>query len=823
MAYAAKRSRREITSFVDREDVLQEFYSVCKEANEGRGRVVIVSGEAGVGKTRLVQEAARKAVESGWQFLSGRCVSQKNGDPYLPFVDALREQPHQKGEDESMPGTGFGVSSVGLSAGRSAPAGGEDVLGVGLVTMTGSGEELADFQNERGRVFGALVDRVMDLSAKNPVLLFIDDLQWADDATLQLLYYLALNISQARVVICCACRGADAPGGEPDREGMEEVLRRVRLECDCVEFELKALARGDMAAMVRNIFDAPDTPEEFTEKLYELSEGNPLFVEEVSRALMDEGVVGKGRGAWERMDPSLVKMPTTLRDAATKKIAALDSQAKRALMYAVVIGERFAFELLHEVTAMDADDLLDALDRLIALGLVREDRGSRDGAFAISNSHAASVIYDEMTGARLRHMHRKVGEALERSGPERHEELAFALARHFSMARDYRRTFRYAVMAGDKSRKLLALEDAVGYYESAIEALGSSHGNLDADAPRETARLRLIAGDCEFILGNLTTSDRHLSEAVRSARATGDGGRLSLALRRLADVRRMVGKIDDAEKLFAEALSISERASDMSGKSEIYLGLGNVYWRRGDNARAEGYFGQCLELARAAGDPQMLGRAYSGLAIVRSVTADMEMAVDYYGKALLELEKAGDSSELARVLNNLGSTYMELGDWDMAISNFERSMESARKVNNRRYIAWALFNSAEAYSNTGRPDKAIEYCGRSMRICEANGDKMGIYEVYKNYGIAYRAKCEFGRALEQHSKSIELAKEVGIPHAIAKMGYEMAVTSKAAGERELAAKLFKEARELFSKIGEKTFVERITKENPELDDRLNDS
>ncbi len=803
----------QVTSeFVGRTEEVKFLQGKLQQARSSKGSMVMVVGEAGVGKTRLVDEIGHQATETGFQYLVGRCISQKDAAPYLPFLDALKHHAGSGGDsalmdDSSMP---MGLAATGIAARDSSYDGG--VVSMGFIPMAQEQPQFKmDAQTERDRMFETLTQQIIGMSREKPVLLFIDDLQWADNASLQLLHYVARNIADAPVILCGAYRPGELKR-EPSHP-LVEMLRRMGQEKLYEEITLERLKLGEIGLMIRNILGIDDVPDRFIQKLYDESEGNPFFVEEVLKALVEEGIVKKDSYVWDTgVDLSAIRIPGTIKDVIARRIARMDENTKKVLMFASVIGNRFNFEVLHKVTGMDVNELLDAIDKLMAVDIIREDRTTEDETYIFDHKQTASVIYDEMSKSRVRLMHKQVGEITEQVYASRLDEVVYQLARHFLLGRENQKAYKYNLLAGQRARRLLAFDEAIGYTSAALKLLHTMPPTPGVDQARQKAELNLLIGDLHFGMGDWASAQPPNEQDVNTARGLGDRALLSLALRKLADVCRQRANFDEAERLYEEALLIDEDLDSSEGLAEVQRGLGYVHWRKGELDEAIDHYNQSISNALRRGDMHSTAVTYIELGNIYNQRSDQVKAVEHYTKSISELEKVKDYSELARAYNNLGDSYLHLKEWDKAILYFEKCREVSEKIGHRNFISWSLFNAAEAYSHKGEPDKAIIYCDKALKLCEATDDKIGMNGVYKNYGISYRIKGEFDKAIENHNKSIVILEMLDIPYDLAQAQFELALTYKAMGEKDEALEHMRTSLEKFRQIGAKGEIAEVEDE-----------
>ncbi len=794
------------SKFVGRERELEELTKDLEEANAGHGRLVVVEGEAGIGKTRLIMEVQRIAVEQGFETLMGRCLSLQQTDPYSPFLEALGDRLRIKISDEDTEIAELPLGLRSMGEGENGAIGEPSSLPMGLLPMAESGDadiSKIDIQSERDKLFNNVLDVIINTSKEKPLLLFIDDLQWADTATLQMLSYITRNITNSKVLLCTAYRLEEvklADGETPFAQIQQQVDRSISHK----RIVLEMMPDTDISEIIQNIVGVKEVPERFLRKIYDESEGNPFFVEEVVKSLMDEGIILRHGHIWDTgVDISSIRIPKTISDVITHRIARLDEDAKRILRFASVIGDRYSFEVLKEVTEISDNLLLDSLDKLMEADIILEVSGSKEEEFVFAHKLTRSVVYGSMSKSRVRVLHLSVGDIIERLYSDNLEAWIFELARHFTMGKSFPNAYKYSIIAGDKAFRTLAFEEAVEYYISAhrtIDFLPEAE-NLDKDS--EKLRLSMIIGNIYISLANFPTAKQYYDIALKLSRKKEDEKAEEKALIAVGHSLRLAGDFRKAEESYGNAAKISDKLGDLESMAEVQRGLGYVHWRKGENDDAVEHYNQSISLSMKAGDLSSMAKTFIELGNVYNHWGDQNKAIEYYNKSLDELEKLDDYSELARAHNNLGDSYMKLKNWDKAIEHLDKSGVAAEKIGNKQFIAWALFNSAEALANMGELDKALKYCESALDICETTDDKIGMQGIFKNYGLIYRLMKEWDKSIENFNKAIVILEMLDIAYELGIAYFELAKTYEVMGENLEAVNNLMMAKDFFENVGAK--------------------
>ncbi len=556
---------------------LQELW--LSAGTRGSGRVVLLTGDPGIGKTRLVAEIARRAHEAGAFVLAGRSPEEALV-PYQPFVEALRHYFTT-------------VSARELRA--SAREYGSELIRL-VPELRRRAPELpppidSEPETERYRLFEAVAGLLTEISTTAPVLLVLDDLQWADRPTLLLLRHIARAPGHGRVLVLGAYRATEAHSA-----GFTAALAELRRERLITQVEVVGLSPSETTELVE--LRAGATPaSSFSRALYEETEGNPFFIEEIVRHLAEAGVQPDQAGARVLGHFGL---PEGVKDVIARRLARLDSEATEWLRVAAVIGRDFDAGLLERILSVDEDGFLNALDAALEAGLVAESPAQPD-RYSFSHALIRETLYDGMSNARRARTHRRVGEALEAEDSDRN---LTALALHFTRAasaQDAEKAIEYAMRAGEQATSMLAHEEAADHYARALEVL--DRFNPDADAMRSELLIRV--GEAHVRAGERPLAWETFREAAAIAIRLGDSAQLARAA--IGASRRYIqapGVVDhELIALLERALELTEREHTVVRVALLTRLCGALYYS-GSRDRMKHLAVEATELAQELDDPE---------------------------------------------------------------------------------------------------------------------------------------------------------------------------------------------------------------------------
>jgi DNA-binding SARP family transcriptional activator/tetratricopeptide (TPR) repeat protein len=498
-------------------------------------RVMLLAGEAGIGKTRLLAETSVRAFAAGSIVLAGR-APEETLVPYQPFLEALGHYVFRAPLDELR----AVAREYGAELGRLIPE-----LRRRLPDLPPP--DPGDPETDRYRLFEAVAGLLAEISASVPVLIVLDDLQWADRPTLLLLRHLARSPHNSRVSIIGAYRAVDQWS-----EGFDAALAGLRRERLMIQLDVRGLGEEEAIELMRLRFGGtPSLP--FVQALYRETEGNPFFIEEMVRHLDDSGVNSAEAGAHELES---VGLPDDVRDVIGRRLARLDAGSMEWLRVAAVIGRDFDSALLERVLGFDDEQFLEALEHALDAGLVAEAPGE-PGRYSFAHALIRETLYEGMSTARRTRMHRRVGVALEKFGDE---SQIGALALHFARAaepEDADRAIRYALQAGVQATAMLANEEAAAHYARALEVLDRS----DPEALRRRCDLLLELGEARVRSGERPMAWATFREAASLAAQLGDSGSLARAA-----VGASGGYVQPPGVVDEELIAMLEQAAEMTAE-----------------------------------------------------------------------------------------------------------------------------------------------------------------------------------------------------------------------------------------------------------------
>src|SRR5437870_913841 len=571
-------------------------------ARSGKGQLVLLSGEAGIGKSRLVAEAKTYATAQGFLLLQGQCFPTDRSCPYAPLLDLLRS--HLASSSREQVDTRMGCLASALSP-----------LLLDLLPLPSDLPSLPplDSEHEKRRLFAALAHLFLRQATKQPALLIVEDLHWSDETSLDFLHYLARRCTASPLLVLLTYRSDEV---HPGLSHFLAQLDRERLAQECA---LAPLTRSEVSAMMyaifalrRSVFTVPSLAQgDLLDALYTLTEGNPFFIEELLKSLIEAGDILYKNGRWQRKELRELHIPRSVQDAVELRTAHLSEGARQVLNLAAVAGRHFDFALLQTLTQHDEAQLLRLLKELIAAQLVVEQSAEQ---FAFRHALTRQAVYTQLLARERKALHRAIAETFERLYASMLEAHLADLASHFFLAGVWEKALLYGQRAGEQAQALYAPQAASEHFTRAL------------DAARQLS----------------------LTPAASLYRARG------LAYDTLGDFERARA---DQET----ALQLAHKASDRYKEWQVLLDLG-LLWAGRNYAQAGDYYQQALALARTMDDPAALAHSLNRLGNWYLNAEQPHEALRCHQEALATFQALSDRRGKASTLDFLGMASLLSGD-----------------------------------------------------------------------------------------------------------------------------------------------------------------
>ena len=660
--------RRGASSFVGRAEQLDQLGQALQSAQQGTPTTVLIGGDAGVGKTRLITEFTGRARNQAALVLAGGCLELGGeGLPYAAVSEALRDLSEEVGGPELRRLAGGGIRHLA----RLIPSLQDDESATSASTGLGQDSQL--------RLFEALLGLLRQLTAAHPVVLVLEDVHWADASTRDLLVFLAHNLRDVPLMLLASYRTDELHRQHPLRPTLTQLARHDRIE----RVELPPLARDELVALLEAQLGHPPGPE-LIDPVYERSQGNPFFAEELLAA-----------GG----DPA--ELPDLLRDILLTTIDRLPAEAVEVLRVIAAAGGRASPDLLAAVAGRDAAELDAAMRTAVRHGVL--DADAAGGSYAFRHALLSEAVYETLLPGEVGRLHRRLAEAIEQDPAVASHAPAAERAHHWHRAQDQPRSLAASIEAARRAEAAAGLREARGHVERALELWDLVDDAADRTGMTHTDLLCWAAELCDLTGAAdqaVALQQRALEEQVHADPAT-----RAMLYRRLAafhwnagDPAQADASSDTAVELLPSDAAADQRARVLSTRSRVLTAT----FRYDDSDR---YAEQALAAARDAGDRAVEGSTLGTLGTnlaVRGAERGYELLLD----ARQIAEELGDTTAIFRTYHNAALALRLHGRFDASIELATEGLERAREMGTELLVGYLTNSVAFAAFRAGRWERA---------------------------------------------------------------------------------------------------------------------
>ncbi|MFP4050944.1 MAG: tetratricopeptide repeat protein [Thermoplasmata archaeon] len=728
---------------VGREDELKKINDILEKTMVGVGNTLFIKGDKGIGKTRLVYEIKEMGFEKNFDFLRGGSLL---GDynPYRPFKDALKKLSKIKNERKAFSNI---ISDIDLSMSDS--------------------KDKEMFDAQRKSIFYETTKYIQKLSEFRPLVIFLDDLQWADKGTLNLLDYMSDKLQDYPVFFIGAYRPGDVHSKHPLKETMNRMSRKKLYD----EIELEQLDEEDIEELIKILTDIKDVPDRFTKNMKEKTKGNPLFIEESVKQMLKDGLICKEKSQFPN-ENDIVLTSDMVQDVISRRITNFDDETRKVLQLGSVIGKKIPFELLSEACKIEELELLEIIDSIMESRLWLEH--TDEESFVFYHDLFVETIYDGLgKWLERKNLHKKVAQSMEEVYNDLSDKYS-KLAYHYKNAERYAKAAENYCRAGKRAEEVYSHEDAVERYKESIKMANLSKSFDDSMMFDILENL----SDALDIKGEYEEERMYLKQAMSKTEELEDERRI---YRKISKSYIAQGNYKDAINMIKSGLSITK--SDFSGEDievadeekfiktpescKLLSVKGWVMMRLGKYREAKDIFKKELAIAEKIDHKPSLSQAYHDLGSPARSNIDPEKSIEYLNKSieirdeLIESRnKIEDKLGKSKTLNNLGAIYSREGKLDKALDYFKRSIEIDDETNIKLEKGRTLNNIGYILIMQGKLNEVSDYLDRGQDISEKIGDKQGISRLATSRSFLHKEKGEFANALDSIEKAIKIAEEI---------------------------------------------------------------
>ncbi len=834
-----------------RDEEISKLMSFWKRAQEGKGSTVFISGEAGIGKTRLVNELIDR-VDEEVKIVKAWCLAD-NLEPLMPFKEGFRdaelshiiaEKPPPKvistylinkgglliakaerdkaeldsdifatmldavgnfvkdslrmmGEDEgsNLNAIGYGeydiliqtLENLSLTA---VIKGTKDEFLIEDMkrTLQNIGNQfdywdgdieatekvipdirwfidsekydgthiVEDPKIKQENLFDKVLLGLQRVSEEKIVILFLDDLQWADPTSLNLLHYLSRNTRNHRIFIVGTYRPEDITKFDDSKvHPLKTTMQNMGREELFHEMDLKRLNRSSVESFMTKTLESAELERKFIRKIYKESGGNPFFLLEVLKMLAIEGYLVKEGNKWKpSKDLKEFEVPSKIYDIIVRRLDRLMEEHRELLECASVVGEEFESSIVGSMTGSNRIKLLKNLNHIERThNLIR----SIKKRYIFDHSKIREVLYNGINEELRQEYHKIVAETYEDSKKDL-GNIIYDLGTHWEKGGIPDKAFKYYKKCAKKAKGSYANDLAIECYDRLLDLIPL----LESCEDREEIKIDCLTqkGDCLKTICEWDHAEESYKKALQMAEKMKDSTKIAECTILIGDICKLEAKYNEALDLYFEACQIYKDMGDKQGYCRSLGRIGSVYTNMAEYDKSMVYLEEMQQIAEELKDNGLLSRLYGNIGSTHYGRGELKEAMEYFKKKLKLKEEQGDLLEIGYTLVNLASIYVRLKDYEHSREACNKALEIVEKTGDKLMEQNALGKLGIAYTEEGEYTKGLEYYKKKLSLSEKMGDRRSIAYVANNIGELYKEKGEYDKALRYYQKDVDISKDL---------------------------------------------------------------
>ncbi len=760
-----KRLRLGECGFINRKE---ETYKLLSYVNSNAA--IVVRGNAGIGKTRLIKEALSRTRER--EIMWSDCLPFNMSIPYYPLRELIKYKIKRAGTHflEKIP------EAFRLELEKIVPD-------AGMGTDINKSDNMLD----RYRLYEG-IKRVL-AEGKNSKILVIDNTQWIDSNSLQVLEYIMRT--SGNIVYIFAYRK------EEIEKQVENFLGQVSRYIRVKELTLAPLKPTHVKEMVETSIGGKNS--HLSEFIAKKSGGTPFYVEELIRELYEQGFLRVENGDWRFEEPAKYITPRGIEDVIERKFKQLPREEQNLMKFASVAGE-VNITLLENLMQYNEGHIIGLIESCIKSGLLK----GQENNIKFADEITREVIQNRHVGnIRARSIHKKVGEWLEFTYKDNLTQIAERLFYHFNESGVWYNCAKYATMAGDNAKEIYANNAAIDYYTDAIKCLNMCD---NPDVKKDILRCLMNRASVLKLTGKYDKALQDIEAALEIARETGDKIQEAKCFSSLSDVH--VASCDFRKELkeAKTAYGIYRKTGNIQGMVSALNLIGVAYYNMGEFKNAIKYFEQSLELNKKINSLIDKSGSFNNLATIYSEYQDFDKALAYFKKALRIRRKMHHKEGVGGTLNNIGILFGNLGKQKKALKYYRDSLKVVREIGNIEGEVTTLLNIGVAYEELNKYKKAFEYYNTALKLARDINLKHIEYIIIIDIGILYKILGNYDKSLEYCRNSLKTATKIQDKKGQITTQYCIADVFLELGEYQQALKHFSYTYETSKKMGERDVI-----------------
>ncbi|MCR4405450.1 MAG: tetratricopeptide repeat protein [Anaerolineae bacterium] len=773
----------------------------------GRGRLILVTGEAGIGKSRLIAEFKASLTGKPITILEGACQAHTSATAYSLFTHLLNNCLQLPVETAKVRREALDTWLQGHLPQRALTIAPLLAYLLGL-PITGEEEKalhiLEPSQLQR-QVFVAVRDLLLHIANRQATIVILEDLHWVDSASLELLVFLAPLVEQAPLIFCGISRPLSGQAAPRLKD-----LGATRLASKFLLIELNPLSPEETDALLADLLAIPAFSNALRRTILNRAEGNPFFLEEFIRMLVNEGYIAQeeraGESRWvavRKVDLDSLRVPQTLQELIIARVDRLPTGPRHVLACAAVLGQNFSKTLLSELVLPEQRPGLDAHLRYLHVYDFIFPHAESTDIYTFKHVVIQETVYDSLLKEAQREYHWRAGQALERLYADRLDEHLEQLAYHYGRSGLAAKAVPYLTEAASREALRYANDEALQYYHEALTMLPHLSPDIQPDFALKIAMGR---GDIYLLVGRYAEARTEYWRGLGIIHGSPRPPSEDMTTESLA-MRRKIGQCYERQGDYARAMLWYQLAlTDAEVKlplssyalevARLYSDIGWWHFRRNELDEAETWLGKALRILEGTDHHGEVASIHNRMGGVWYQRGDLDKAAQEVSAALALYESMGDLQGMARGYANLGVLALEQNRWVEAADYFQRSLETHQRTGDMQGVTIASGNLGVVYTNLGDIPQARQFLEGSLQGALTTADSFNAAQAYKNLGRAFIYAEEWALAAEHLQKALTIYEELGDNELLADVYELLGEAALGSGDLDGAETLAQRAMEM---------------------------
>ncbi len=720
---------------------------LLKEIISSEGRTVLLAGEQGVGKSSLLRDLRIRSQLEGTLYVDSNCLEDQT-KAYQPLIEILRKiKPYLEEHGPRLPhGAELAKEKFDQASGS--------------IIQKHKGRSFS-LSCEQSSAHQKIIESLIEISHISPLVLVIDNLQWADFQTLRFLSQFGQNVEKSKILLACAFRPEEIKEESPLKQ-LIDGWKEMRW-CSCIRLDRFDYQRT--VTFIRSKLKRERFPKSFFSYMHQNTSGNPFFLTEVLKYLLEKKIILMKDCGWEVDSERLRQtvIPDSMEAVLSKNLEKYNQKTLDLLSTVAVIGKRFDPELVGKLNLFAEKDLFEILFILVKdqVFIKRESLLKGRPYYEFANQSLQSLLYQRFDEKKKVKVHGRIAKLLEERGLEEDDETVFEIGHHYLKSHQHEKAYQYALLSAEKMAQRFANQEVLEY-------LGTAVGTTSKFRDKEEGKRKKVE-----------------------------------ALMRRADFHKQIGELNQALKDYKTILRLTKNTPHLKMIAEAYNDLGDTYRLKHDYKRGLSCLKKALEIRQKLGDPLPIANTLHNMGIIYWIDSQYQQALISFEKALKIYERLGNKFYIASTLNGMGELHRICHRYKQAKRLLQEALKIKQELGNKEEMARGLNNLGATHFDLGEYDQAINYYLESLKLNEQIKNKKEIVYNLVNLGETYQKIGDFGNALKYSQKGLELAANIDFTQAEGHILKNLGVTNFELGHYQKAYEYFQQSKGISEKIIDK--------------------